>query len=214
MGHSRTFTVLTRCEFMRLRPLCRSERTTARPSLLMFRIDRPIARISSSLVLYRVPRSGSVTSAERIVITWTHIRWVRWMFQNLALPAAQKVRDCSSSVTLCIVMKNDGFLYHKVSSFTPQSMELQSLRQSERSTAKDPVQHERWTYPCYRAVSIITIIRVFCPKAGPLLQAQKPKLQFYRRLFFHRKLRNQGWSFTRDLIGAVASRCFPHPLSI
>ena len=39
----------------------RSHTPSARPSLLMFRIDRPIARISSSLVLYRVPRSGSFT---------------------------------------------------------------------------------------------------------------------------------------------------------
>ena len=31
----------------------------------MFRIDRPIARISSSLVLYRVPFSGSFTLAKR-----------------------------------------------------------------------------------------------------------------------------------------------------
>ena len=52
---------------------------------------------------------------------------------------------------------------------------------------------------------------VFCPKAGPSLQAEKSRLQFCRRQFFHRKLRNQGCSFTRDLIGAVASRCFPHP---
>ena len=28
---------------------------------------------------------------------------------------------------------------------------------------------------------------------------------------FHCKLRNQGCSFTRDLIGAVSSRSFPHP---
>ena len=50
----------------------------------------------------------------------------------------------------------------------------------------------------------------FCPKAGPSLQAEKPTLQFCRRQVFHRKLRNQGSSFTRDLIGAVASRCFPN----
>ena len=55
------------------------------------------------------------------------------------------------------------------------------------------------------------IIRVFCPKAGPSLQAKKPRLQFCHRHVFQRKLRNQGCSFTRDLIGAVASRCFPHP---
>ena len=54
-------------------------------------------------------------------------------------------------------------------------------------------------------------MRVFCPKASPSLQAEKPRLQFCRRQVFHRKLRNQGCSFTRDLIGAEASRCFPHP---
>ena len=38
---------------------------SAHPPLLMFRIDRPIAPISSSLVLYRVPLSGSLTLAKR-----------------------------------------------------------------------------------------------------------------------------------------------------
>ena len=55
------------------------------------------------------------------------------------------------------------------------------------------------------------IIRVFCPKAGTSLQVEKPMLQFCRWQVFHHKLRNQGCSFTRDLIGAVAPRCFPHP---
>ena len=32
-------------------------------------------------------------------------------------------------------------------------MRLSSLHQSERATARDPVQHKRWTYPCYRAVN-------------------------------------------------------------
>ena len=52
---------------------------------------------------------------------------------------------------------------------------------------------------------------VSCPKAGPPLQVEKPRLQFCRRQVFHRKLRNQGCSFTRDLIGVVAPRCFLHP---
>ena len=52
---------------------------------------------------------------------------------------------------------------------------------------------------------------MLCPKAGPSLQAEKPRLQFCRRQVFHSKLRNQGCTFTRDLICAVASRCFPHP---
>ena len=48
------------------------------------------------------------------------------------------------------------------------------------------------------------------PRAGPSLQAQEPRLQFCRRQVFHCKFRNQGSSFTRDWIGAVASCCFPH----
>ena len=53
---------------------------------------------------------------------------------------------------------------------------------------------------------------VFCKKAGPSLQAEKPRLQFCRRQVFHRKLRKEGCNFTRDLTGAVASCCFPHPI--
>ena len=60
-------------------------------------------------------------------------------------------------------------------------------------------------------IIIIIIIRVFCPRASPSLQAWEPRLQFCRRQIFHRKLRNQGCSFTRDWINAVATRCFLHP---
>ena len=63
----------------------------------------------------------------------------------------------------------------------------------------------------YIIIIITIIIRVFCPNAGPSLQAEKPRLQFCRRQVFHRKLRNQGCNLTRDLIRALASRCFPHP---
>ena len=51
---------------------------------------------------------------------------------------------------------------------------------------------------------------VFSPRAGPSLPQQEPRLQFCRRQIFHRKLRNQGCSFTRDWIGALASGSFPH----
>ena len=33
------------------------------------------------------------------------------------------------------------------------------------------------------------IIRVFCPRAGPSLQAQEPRLQFCRRQVFHRRVK-------------------------
>ena len=42
------------------------------------------------------------------------------------------------------------------------------------------------------------------------MQAQEPRRQFCRIQVFHRKLRNQGCSSTKDWIGAVASRYFPH----
>ena len=58
-------------------------------------LDRPTARISSSLVLHRFPRSSPFTLPKRSLIAWTHIGWVRRMFQNLPFPAAQEVRDSS-----------------------------------------------------------------------------------------------------------------------
>ena len=35
-----------------------------------------------------------------------------------------------------------------------ESIRLRSLRQNERTTARGPVLHKRWTYPCYRAVNM------------------------------------------------------------
>ena len=58
------------------------------------------------------------------------------------LPAVQEVHD-SGGVTPCIIMKNDGVLYHEVSSSSHESMRLRSLRQNESTTARDPVQHKR-----------------------------------------------------------------------
>ena len=68
---------------------------------------------------------------------------------------------------------------------------------------------------CFKKLIIIffIIIRVFAQ--GQVrhckVHAQEPRPQFCRRQVFHRKLRNQGCSFTRDWIGTLASRCFPHP---
>ena len=53
---------------------------------------------------------------------------------------------------------------------------------------------------------------MFCPRTGTWLQARLPRLQFCRRQVFYRKLRNQCCSFTRDWIGAVPSRYFPHSI--
>ena len=54
------------------------------------------------------------------------------------------------------------------------------------------------------------IIIIMCSAQRQVLRCKRRNLGC-RRQVFHRKLRNQGCSFTRDLIGEVASRCFPHP---
>ena len=75
--------------------------------------------------------------------------WVRWMFQNLPLPAAQEVPDSSSGVTPSVVMKNDGVLYHQVMSFSPDHDFFAKVKEP----LQHPVQHKRWTYPCCRAIN-------------------------------------------------------------
>ena len=56
---------------------------------------------------------------EDILIAWTHIGWVRRMFQNLPLRAVEEVR-VSSGVTPCIVKKND--MYHQVLHAVPKNI--------------------------------------------------------------------------------------------
>ena len=62
-------------------------------------------------------------------------------------------------------------------------------------------------------IIIIIIIRVFCPRAVPSLNAQEPRLHFCRRQVFHRKLRNQGCSFTKmNRCGSFPFLSKPHSL--
>ena len=81
---------------------------SAYSSLLMFRI----ARISFSCVVPG-PSQWFFHFGEEIVIAWTHIGWVWWLFQNLPLSEAQKVRDSSSGVTPCIVVKKCLLAVHR-----------------------------------------------------------------------------------------------------
>ena len=108
-----------------------------------------------------------MSSRHSMDFAWTHIGWVRWMFQNLPLLAAQEVRD-SSGVTTYIVMKNDGALYYQVRRFLLSAIRLRSICQSVWTIARDPVQHKRWTYPCYRA-SIRNINKDGCADGVPRL---------------------------------------------
>ena len=71
--------------------------------------------------------------------------------------------------------------------------------------------------PLIIIIIIIIIIRVFWPRAGPSLQVQKPRLQFCRRLVFHRKLRRPRMQFYQGLnkCGSFPLLSTPHsPFSI
>ena len=118
---------------------------SARSTSLKLRIYRPIERISSSLVLHRVPRAV-LTLAKEIVIAWIRISWLRRMFQNLPLPATQEVRD-SSNVTPCIVMKK----CHRVFPSDGRKMVLQGRAVVGR------VYHLPWRYSVvqYYPVNVI-----------------------------------------------------------
>ncbi|KAJ4442037.1 hypothetical protein ANN_11903 [Periplaneta americana] len=85
---------------------------SARPSLLMFRIDRPKARISSSLVLYRVPRSGPIVIAW--IISGVHLglkkmymgisRYYFW--KRLYVDVANFVRQCKQCSETADIQSN------------------------------------------------------------------------------------------------------------
>ena len=147
--HSCTFnTVVPLMTFCQM--FGRRRSPSARPSLLIFRTDSPKARISSCPVLYRVLRSGSFTLA----MNYHGFGWVWWMFQNLPLPAVQEVQTAAAVWLLALSWRMMGFCTIKCRSFfSPWIMWLRSLRQSEKTTVRDPVQHMRWTYLCYRAVN-------------------------------------------------------------
>ena len=77
----------------------------------------PYSTESESLDVVPGPSQWFFLFGEEIVIAWTHIGRVRWMFQNLPFPAAQEDRDSSKrgGVIPCIAMNNYEILYHQVS---------------------------------------------------------------------------------------------------
>ena len=52
---------------------------------------------------------------------------------------------------------------------------------------------------------------VFCPRAGPSLQTQAPRLKFYPKAGLPLQNQEPKLQFYYGRIGAVVSRCFPHP---
>ena len=104
--------------------------------------DCPVAWISLSLVLYQIPRSGSFTLAER-----SQSHGLTSEEYGGCYRISHYQRSKSNGVSWRMLGVNE------VSSFSPESMRFRSLRQSERITAREPVQHNRCTYMCYRAMN-------------------------------------------------------------
>ena len=72
------------------------------------------------------------------------------MLQACAWQCKESHRCCCHGPLEPLAMKSCGTSTVKT---RYKSMRLRSLSQSERTTARDPVQHQRWTYPCYGAIN-------------------------------------------------------------
>ena len=72
-------------------------------------------------------------------------------------------------------------------------------------------QVKRSKFFCTSFRTCIVILSSLSSSSSVFCQSAELRLQFCRRQVFHRKFSNQGCSFTRDWIGAVASRLVLHP---
>ena len=119
--HLCTFNIVTPLFITFCQMFGRRRTPSERPSLLMFRIDRPIARISSSLVLYWSPRNDYFTLAKRSyshgLILGEYVGCSR--ISKLASARRKGSRDSSR---LSTVVKNDGVLYHQVLHAVPENI--------------------------------------------------------------------------------------------
>ena len=90
---------------------------SARPSLLIFHIDCPIARISSPLALYRVPRSGMTCVTKRspnvpcpLQVRWCAIHFILWAARRRSFDVCTYCSSCSSSFMChCMCVKTCSF---------------------------------------------------------------------------------------------------------
>ena len=83
------------------------------------------------------------------------------MFENLPLSTAQEVCDSSSGVTPCIVMKDDGALYHQVSSFSPECWMKVVLQEH---AVVGSVYCLPWRYSMVQYYPIVVIHAVVAPR--------------------------------------------------
>ena len=117
----------------------RGTRYNIRDELL--RIDRSIPRISTSFLLYRVPRSNSLTLAKRSLSHGVTRKRRHLVVQNPII-----LHD--NARTSCAARNGRFWNIHRTHPIWVHA--ITSLRQSERTTTRDPVQYRRWTYPSYK----------------------------------------------------------------
>ena len=97
------------------------------------------------LLLY-VPAAPPSSSAQEKMTTLGSIESYHSSWQG-----KESDRCCCHGPFAPLVMGDSG-TFNVLSWY--ESMWLGSLCQSERTTTRDPVQHKRWTYPCYRVVNM------------------------------------------------------------
>ena len=106
-----------------------------------------------------VPPRQTVNAAQYCTFLQHHIRPVlrrkrrHLVVRNptILLDNARSHRCCCHGLLAPLAMGDSG-TSTVVNRYEP--MRLRSLRQSKRTIARDPVQHKRLTYPCYRAVNL------------------------------------------------------------
>jgi hypothetical protein len=97
--------------------------------------------------------------SEEIIIAWTHVGLVWLMFHYLPSPVVKEILDSVSSMNPCIAMEDDGGSLANIIAFSwvlamedtgtsavltrYESVWLWPLRQNERTTAGDMLQHGR-----------------------------------------------------------------------
>ena len=121
------------------------------PSLFMFHIDCPISTNKFISCFVLGPSQWFVHFVEEIVIARTQEKTTTLgdtePYHSMTMQGATPLLSRTSCAS------GNGRSGTSIVLTRHESLLLRSLRQSERITASDPVQHERWTYPCCRAVN-------------------------------------------------------------
>ena len=130
-----------------------TRRTPSARPFFIFHVDRSITRIQYIHLLYCTWSFAVVHSLWRRVRNSMDSGEIddTWWFRTPPFLMAMQGVTALLSRTFCAMAMGDSGTSTLLTRY--ESMRLRSLGQSERTTARNAIQHERWTYPCYRAVS-------------------------------------------------------------